>query len=384
MPGFALVIVLAISASAFTSIAAAQRVEATIDAGATGIRYADSINTAAATVSPAIRIATQHATLGAAGSISQLGTNAWTAQGSLDGSVFSPAVATLRGELAGSGEGAAHENGTHTGQLEALGRIHLMRAVWGVWGGAGIGRAWDGSWAHVLVLGDAGAWLRRGSFTAVLSATPTAIDDSLRYTDVGLGAHWAFAREELGATLGARAGHGLIAGSASWGSVGAVVWLVSHVGIVAGAGTYPPDIAQGFPNGRYVSLALRLDNQPRWRRGSEGSVAHAAIADSAREIMSAPNSHTVEEFAAEGSSDARTIRVRARGANLVELSGDMTNWTPLALTFAGDGWWTITLRVPAGAHQVSVRLDGGQWVAPPGLVAVTDEFGGAAGVWNAP
>jgi hypothetical protein len=381
---FSLVIVLAIFASASPSTAAAQRVEATIDGGATDIRYADSTNTAAATLSPAIRIESAHGTLGAAGTISQLGTNAWTAQASLDGSVFTPAIAALRGELAGSGAGSAHEDGTQIGQLEALGRIHLMRGVWGVWAGAGVGRAWDGASAHALVLGDAGAWLRRGSFTAVLSATPTVVDDSLRYTDVGLGAHWTLAREEIGATIGARAGHGLIAGSTSWGSVGGVVWLTSHVGIVAGAGAYPPDIAQGFPNGRYVSLALRLDSQPRWRREAPGSVAHPENQDAPRDSMVAARADAVEEFVAESSSEARTIRVRARGANLVEFSGDMTNWTPLALTSVGDGWWTITLTVPAGAHQVSVRLDGRQWVAPSGLVAVTDEFGGAAGVWNAP
>lgn len=371
------------SVTAWTNVAVAQRVETTLDAGATGIRYADSIGLVAATLSPAIRIASERATLGAAGSISRLSTKAWTAQASLDASVFTPPIATMRGELDGNAGGSAHEDGTRTGQLEAVGRIHLMRGVWGLWAGGGAGRAWGGTSRHALVLGDAGAWMHLGPVTAILSAIPTAVDDSLRYTDAGLAVRWVRLREEIGATLGARAGHGLIARSTTWGTVGGVVWLTSHIGIVASAGAYPPDIAQEFPNGRYFSLAVRVDNQRRWRGGTSNSKARLEGKLFPRDSTVAPGRAGVEEFAAESSTDVRTIRVRARGAAFVELSGDMTNWTPVALTSAGDGWWTMRLTVPAGAHQVSLRVDGGQWQAPPGLVAVMDESGGAAGVWNA-
>jgi len=370
--------------SALTSTAVAQRLETTLDAGATGIQYADSISTIAATVSPAIRIESRRATLGVAGSISELGTNAWTAQAALDASMFTPSIAALRGELAGSAGGSAHEDGTRTGQLEAVGRVHLMRDAWGLWAGGGGGRAWDGTSGHALVLGDAGAWLHQGAITAVLSATPTAVDDSLRYTDLGFAVHWTAARGEIGATVGARAGHGLIAGSTSWGTVGGVVWLTSHLGVVASAGAYPPDVAQGFPNGRYVSLALRLDNQRRWR-GPVAGIARSRENESDRRDSTLDMGRAdQEEFVTESSGEVRTIRVRVPGAKRVELSSDMTNWTPMALTPAGNGWWTTVLTVQAGAHQVSLRVDGGQWQAPPGLVAVTDESGGAAGVWNAP
>jgi Glycogen recognition site of AMP-activated protein kinase len=361
---------------------AAQRVETTLDAGVTGIRYADSTNTAAATLSPAIRLQSARATLGATGSISELSTNAWTAQGSLDGSVFTSSIATLRGELSGNAGGSAHEDGTQTGQIEAVGRVHRMRANWGIWAGGGVGRAWNGSSSQALVLGDAGAWYRRGPFTALLSATPTAVGDSMRFTDVGFGVHWVLAREEIGATFGARAGRGVVAGGSAWGSIGGVVWLTSRIGIVAGAGTYPPDVAQGFPNGRYASLALRLGNE-RQRRVRTAGGAPALNGTSPRDSTRASDANP-EEFRVESSGDARTFVVRAPGANLVELSGDMTNWKPLPLTPDGDGRWTIMLSVPAGTHQVSLRVDEGQWVAPPGLVVVTDEFGGSSGVWNAP
>ena len=374
----------AIPASIFATVAAAQRVETTIDVGATGIRYADSISTAAATLSPAIRMDASHATLGLAGSISELGTNAWTAQAALDGSTFTPFVATLRGELAGNAAGSAHEDGTRTGQLQALARIHLVRDVWGVWVGGGAGRAWDGSSAHMLVFGDAGAWLRSRAFTALLSAAPTAVDHSMRYIDFALGARWVLAREEIGATVGARTGNGLITGSTSWGSVSGVFWLMPHVGVVAGAGTYPPDLAQGFPNGRYVSIALRFDTQPRLRRVPGLGATRATKEPPLRDSMVAARSILVAQFDTESSGAVRTIRVRAPGAGVVQLSGDMSNWVPIALTPLGDGWWTIALAMPAGAHLVSLRVDNGPWEAPPGLVPVTDEFGGSSGVWNVP
>jgi hypothetical protein len=76
----------------------------------------------------------------------------------------------------------------------------------------------------------------------------------------------------------------------------------------------------------------------------------------------------------------REIRVRSPGAARVELSGDFTLWEPVVLTAAGDGWWTARLRIAPGTYQVSVRVNGVRWIAPPGLVEVTDEFGGSAGI----
>jgi 1,4-alpha-glucan branching enzyme len=92
----------------------------------------------------------------------------------------------------------------------------------------------------------------------------------------------------------------------------------------------------------------------------------------------------LEQFVFTSSDTERTLRVRAPRASSVELAGDVTNWEPLALTSTGDGWWVITISVPSGVHQVSFRLDHGRWLSPPGTLAVTDEFGGAAGMWEVP
>ena len=375
-----------IPASGVTKVIAAQRVEATLEAGAAGIRYADSIDAVAATLSPSIRIASARASLGAAGSFSELGTGAWTSQALLGASAFTSSSAAVRGEIAGTAAGSAHEDGTRTGQLEALGRVHLMSGTWGLWAGGGVGRAWDGASGHALVLGDAGVWWHRDSFTAVLSAMPTQVNDSVRYVDGGLALRWLLDRAEIGATLGARAGAGLItsAGSTAWGTVAGVFWLTPRLGVVTSAGSYPPDLAQGFPNGRFVSLAIRLDSHRRWRREPPGSDSRPGDAAAPRDSVTIAEHEGLEQFVLTSSDTERTIRVRAPRASLVELAGDVTNWEPLALTFAGDGWWVITIPVPPGIHQVSFRLNGGRWLAPPGTVAVTDEFGGAVGMWEVP
>ena len=126
-----------------------------------------------------------------------------------------------------------------------------------------------------------------------------------------------------------------------------------------------------------MSLGVRLSAHPAW---------HSALATSTGVgFGTSANGESpggVERFVVESTGDQRTIRVRAPRAARVELAGDITDWTPVSLSPRGDGWWVTTLVVRPGAHQVSLRLDGRAWTVPPGLVTVTDEFGGTAGLWD--
>ena len=45
-----------------------------------------------------------------------------------------------------------------------------------------------------------------------------------------------------------------------------------------------------------------------------------------------------------------------------------------------DGEWEAVLPIAPGTYRVSLRVDGSPWSAPPGLVAVTDEFNGEVGL----
>jgi 1,4-alpha-glucan branching enzyme len=79
-------------------------------------------------------------------------------------------------------------------------------------------------------------------------------------------------------------------------------------------------------------------------------------------------------------SGAVTLRIDAPGAQIVEVSGDFSDWTPMPLARAGDGLWALTLPITPGKYQMNVRLDGGKWLVPPGLLPMLDEFGGSVGL----
>lgn len=74
------------------------------------------------------------------------------------------------------------------------------------------------------------------------------------------------------------------------------------------------------------------------------------------------------------------IRVQARDAKSVEITGDITDWAPLAFERGSGGWWAVLVRASAGLHKVQVRVDGGPWQAPPGLPRAADAGGGPAGM----
>jgi hypothetical protein len=74
------------------------------------------------------------------------------------------------------------------------------------------------------------------------------------------------------------------------------------------------------------------------------------------------------------------ILIRLPDAARVELASDLTGWRPVEMRRTGDGRWSADLPAPPGAHRLNVRIDGGAWIAPPGLGADTDDFGGTAGV----
>jgi len=357
--------------------ARAQQLAASLDVGASLLRYSDSVTSSAAALSPSIGLQSRHLALDATGTIAELSTGSWTGQGSATAGVFSSTLGDFRGELGGTAGGSAHEDGARTGQLEGLARLHYGRSRWGVWGGGGAGSAWDGTAWRSVVFGNAGLWLNSGTVTLSAAVTPTEVADSIHYTDVGLSGQWNAGRAQLEGTLGARSGHGLVgpAGSTAWGSLAVAVWVAPHMAIVASGGNYAADLTQALPNGRFVSLAVRLSAQAvssfrRQRPGEQSSQVYARGG--------------AQRLVAVRSDSAMLVRVLAPGATRVEVRGDLSNWLPLELAPESNGWWSARIVISPGTYQVSIRLDGGDWTVPPGLVAVTDEFGGVAGVLVVP
>jgi hypothetical protein len=58
--------------------------------------------------------------------------------------------------------------------------------------------------------------------------------------------------------------------------------------------------------------------------------------------------------------------ISAPTATRLELMADFTDWQPVSLDRAGSGW-RLERAISAGLHQVSLRIDGGPWIAPSNL-----------------
>lgn len=341
--------------------------QASIDAGALNMQYADSIDANAIAVTPSFWIDSRKASFAATSTLSQFSGGGWSAQGAADGSLFTPRRGIFIGEFEGTAGGSTRNDGSRTGQLLASARVHISSDTRGIWLGAGAGGTWDGvEWRNVRQ-GEAAAWIQQNNTSVSITATPVIVDDSIRYTDAEISGGLNLPRVDLSASAGFRAGSRLptLGGTAkSWGSATVTGWLASRIAIVASAGTYPVDLTQGFPGGRFASLGIRFGS----RRFTP-----------TREPLAVPLPRNV--FALRSiSGEMREIRIRMSSAESVEIMGDFTGWNPVALSNEGDGWWSARLPVKRGIHELNIRMNGGKWVIPPGLPRKSDEFGGSVGV----
>lgn len=354
----------------------AQSIESTLDVGGAALRYADTLNASAVTITPRVLAGWGRAIAEASGTYSQFGSGGRSTQGVLSGSLFTPTARGLVAELAALAGGSTHNDGTRTGLLLGNGRLHLIRARGEVFVGAGGGRTWVGGGARSMLLGEAGASTTFRGVAATLTVSPTAVADSIQYTDGQLSLSLTRDKLDLGAVLGTRLGDQLtsLGGTArSWGSLSAVVWMRPRLALAAGGGTYPIDPTQGFPGGRFVSVSVRLTTG----RGNQSS----SVTPLQAVLLPEEEAPAASGFAAvRDSAGALWLRVNAPRARLVEVSGDFTNWEPVAMLPTSGGWWAVTLPIGPGKYQMNLRLDGGTWIAPPGLLAMRDEFGGTVGL----
>jgi len=360
-----------------------QRVSSSLDLGGAAMRYADSVSANGGSLTPALAIDWPRATLGGAATFSHF-PSGWSSQAAMNGSIFSRGAGPLVGEFVATAGGSAHQDGTRTGQ--ALGNIrgHVMAERGGAWLGGGTGRTWDGTDWRNVVNAELGGWLKGWGSTVVASRVPTSVDDSVRYTDSQISAHWAGSSIELGGELGVRGGMtgAIIGGSGRhWGSIAVTTWLDPHLGVILSGGTYPIDLTQGYPGGRFLTLSVRLRSSdptatvnPR-----ESASSGSSGADGASRVE--PNEPVMTFRALPPSNGVVMIEVTAAGARTVEVSGDFTVWKPVKLTpSASGGVWRLSMPIARGTHQINLRVNGGRWLVPPGLTPITDEFGGAVGL----
>jgi len=347
---------------------AAQSTSASLDLSAARMRFADSIDATALSIAPTLHAAGDRYTIDVTGALSRL-QGAWSNSSALDAALVLARSGRFALDATGIAGGSVHSGGTRTGQLLGGARARVALPNGSVWAGAGAGLTWDSKWRSLRRV-DIGAWRSIGSSAIALTALPTIADDSIRFTDTFLSVSHAAAPWTLAASLGVRAGSqlpSLPANRKVWGQVAATLAITEGLAMVAGGGTYPVDFAQGFPGGQFLSLGLRI-------RGGVSAPLQAVAAPT-------PD---LSDFSLRRTRTAVEFRVRAPRARLVELSADFTQWSNVRLQPVGAGWWTVSLPVAPGTHELNVRVDGGRWMVPPGTVPRRDEFGTVTGVINVP
>ena len=145
-------------------------------------------------------------------------------------------------------------------------------------------------------------------------------------------------------------------------SATAAFWLAANRAITVSVARQLPDFVHGADAVDYVSVGVRL---------SEPSPRSARAAGVRPSIQ------------VSGADSLRTVSVRAPGARTVEVMADFTDWSPIRLAPAQDGF-ARTLAVGPGTHHVVVRVDGGAWTPAANTPAVDDDFGGRVGLLLVP
>jgi hypothetical protein len=186
-----------------------------------------------------------------------------------------------------------------------------------------------------------------------------------RWAETEAGVAWEGRLVAATIALGGRlASRGIPAGA--WGSASLALRLAQPLSLVASVGGARNARFTLDGEHRYVSLGFRVS--PRLR---------ALPVD----VRPAVSSASATAFIVEPDGAGRyRLLIRAPTAHRVELSGDFTNWKPVTMTRRGDSDWSLSVALAAGTYRVNTRVDGGGWIAPPGLTTMNDDFAGEVGL----
>lgn len=370
---------------------------ASVAVGMTSIRFDSTGAMSTVSIAPTFSRATERTSLWLTGSGAQLPNAAWSTQ------LFAAATAStpvsLRGfvgEIGAMGGGSAHVDGARTGQGMGTLRLAQWRAHGGWWTGVQGGVTYDGVASNSVMRGDMGAARTIGRAQWALTALPTWTR-AVAFTDAELQLSFPTARMDVAASLGTRTGAALpVYGRDErvWGAASASYYVTPRSAIVVSAGTYPIDLTQGFPSGRYASVALRVQSARRVVAPMLASAATTSAASGAGgltsrltldpvlgSMVSVVDGTPVRRHRVRLRLDARDVRYSPNGrtAARVQLNGSVTHWEPVAMRPDGAGHWVWEGDIPDGMHEVVVRVDDGGWLVPPGVPVMRDEFGGEVG-----
>jgi len=361
----------------------------TRDVGFATVSYDNGQTFGALTLNETAVIERLTGSLVANGLLSLFDDGKWSMQGLLAGSRYSdPLVpggfvrrwfSDLRGELSLLAASTAQQGLMPTLQLTSQTRIHLASESYGARAGAALSRTFDGIGWRTTVMGELGGWRRlNSSVIASVTATPMQLQFGDVLSDQEATLSWTRGRTTWDASLGIRLGEAARE-TAGWGHLTASWPVFQGILATASVGTYPVDLIQGLPGGRYAAFAFRLPDgklPPLWRRAPRPVVPPPPTR---------PELPTNEPLAlvigpALDSVGIREIRVWAPGVRKVELLADFVDWIPVPLIRQPNGEWQGYYYVRAGLHRLNLRLDGEEIAVPRNLARERDDFAGDVGL----
>lgn len=192
------------------------------------------------------------------------------------------------------------------------------------------------------------------------SGTTTRSVSAVRsYVDTEASAEWWFGFVQVHGRVGLR-GFGESTVAARWAGVRLLVPVADRLAIVAETRRDPGTPEQRLRDRRVATLGLQMTSAAlrRPRRGRSRSKEAAMHLSVDQE-----------------SGGRRSLVIRGLPGRRVEITGTLTNWSPVQLTSDGRDAWRVTLPIEPGVHHLLVRVDGGDWRPPPPLPTVRHEFG---------
>jgi len=369
-------------------------------------------------LAPTFQFTLPHATLTARGAAFVSEQNLQIADGLVSGTFTSPTVYGVHAEMIGNASRAVDERSLGTDQVDVQTRVHLLFSQHGgLWLGGGVARPWRVAVISSADVTDAGAWTKIGDATAKLgvatltatftnfsfskvasvhdsgaaavscgvapipaaasstmrplfteSATGGACERPSRFSDLEGALRWEAGPLELNAQTGYRFGNAydVTPDSRRWTSAMATIWFTDRVAFIGGGGRQPALPLRGLPARSFGMAGLEVAYSPISRLAVPVSLPHTVL---------------VKKFELQHvNGGMQKIVIRVGGVETVDVMGDFSDWSPLTLVRRGRDLWELNVPVSAGMHQINVRVDGGPWMAPPGLPTMNDSFNGFVGL----
>ncbi len=305
-----------------------------------------------------------------------------------------PGLPHARMEVGGAATYFGALGNTNGGQQSLFIRQHVELQHGGVYAGLSSGRADRLQLNARASSAEMGAWGWYRKLTALVVAHRGTTTDWELMEAAGYALVWpgrAYAVQDVTLSLGMhgrvvdvhstfaiRESRGTTHGSTRAVSAGAAWHVSPRWSLAISTGIQLADLTRGLPEANLTTVSLR------WRSPTSRVIGAMPLRDQVRILPL-----DLAPVAREAQLDKRgavvelLLRVEAPPDATVEFAGSFNEWTATRLTFDGQRF-VHRMPLPSGPQRLAIRVNGGEWRAPVGLVSVSDGLGGESGLLIVP